>query len=37
VREVKGLDWEQGAIGTAKWTGVRLIDVLQQIGFDLSK
>lgn len=29
---VAGLAWEGGAIGNAKWTGVRLSDVLKQCG-----
>ncbi|EFJ47861.1 hypothetical protein VOLCADRAFT_81306 [Volvox carteri f. nagariensis] len=29
VRHVKGLSWDQGAIGTAVWGGVRLRDVLK--------
>ncbi|XP_077996158.1 sulfite oxidase-like [Glandiceps talaboti] len=31
-REVKGLNWKQSAIGTAKWSGVKLRDVLLQAG-----
>ena len=34
ARPIKGLDWEQGAIGTAKWGGVLLRDVLVHAGFD---
>lgn len=30
VREIKGLDWGIGAFGNAKWTGVRLIDILDR-------
>lgn len=29
---VPGLQWEKGAVGTARWTGVRLSDVLRQAG-----
>lgn len=29
VREVKGLNWGSAAIGNAKWTGVKLSDVLE--------
>ncbi|GLC42769.1 hypothetical protein PLESTM_001377800 [Pleodorina starrii] len=32
VKTVKGLAWDQGAIGTAVWGGVRLRDVLQAAG-----
>eukprot|EP00879_Flechtneria_rotunda_P019211 GHRR01020172.1.p1 GENE.GHRR01020172.1~~GHRR01020172.1.p1 ORF type:complete len:455 (+),score=128.97 GHRR01020172.1:287-1651(+) len=31
--EIKGLDWEAGAIGTAVWGGVKLRDVLLAAGF----
>lgn len=29
---VPGVQWQHGAIGNAKWTGVRLRDVLQKVG-----
>ncbi len=29
---VAGIQWEKGAVGTARWTGVRLADVLQKAG-----
>lgn len=29
---VAGVQWEKGAVGTARWTGVRLRDVLQAAG-----
>jgi DMSO/TMAO reductase YedYZ molybdopterin-dependent catalytic subunit len=29
---VPGAQWEKGAVGNAKWTGVRLADVLQRAG-----
>src|SRR5438132_10672293 len=32
VPEVKGMQWELGAIGNAEWTGVRLRDLLQRAG-----
>ncbi|GIL84054.1 hypothetical protein Vretifemale_12777 [Volvox reticuliferus] len=32
VKAVKGLAWDQGAIGTAVWGGVRLRDVLKAAG-----
>lgn len=32
VKDVKGLDWDKGAIGNATWTGVRLRDVLAYAG-----
>lgn len=36
VKEVRGLAWDIGAIGTARWTGARLRDVLQAAGLDLT-
>ncbi len=32
VKPVKGVQWREGAIGNAKWTGVRLSDVLKRAG-----
>ena len=32
VKDVKGLPWSGGAIGTAEWTGVKLKDVLAKAG-----
>jgi sulfite oxidase len=32
VKPVKGLDWEQAAIGNAEWTGIPLRDVLISVG-----
>ncbi len=32
VKPVRGLNWEGGAIGNAKWTGVRLCDVIKSLG-----
>lgn len=32
-RAVAGLAWTGGAIGNAKWTGVKLIDVLRAANF----
>ena len=29
---VAGIQWKKGAVGTAKWTGVRVADVLKQAG-----
>ncbi len=29
---VAGIQWERGAVGNARWTGVRLADVLKQAG-----
>lgn len=29
---VAGIQWQKGAVGTARWTGVRLADVLRQAG-----
>ncbi len=31
-----GLNWEGGAIGTAVWSGARLVDVLKAAGIDLN-
>ncbi|XP_049882450.1 sulfite oxidase, mitochondrial [Pectinophora gossypiella] len=36
VKQVKGIAWTTGAIGTAVWTGVLLRDVLLQCGVDES-
>jgi len=30
---VAGIQWERGAVGTARWTGVRLADVLARAGW----
>ncbi len=30
--KVPGVQWEQGAVGNARWTGVRLVDVLKKSG-----
>lgn len=37
VKPVKGLDWKGGAIGNAEWTGVRLRDLLEYSGIDITK
>src|SRR6185503_9793031 len=29
---VAGVQWQKGAVGTSRWTGVRLADVLQRAG-----
>ena len=29
---VAGVQWQKGAVGNARWTGVRLVDVLQRAG-----
>lgn len=34
AKPVAGLAWSGGAIGNAKWSGARLIDVLKQAGFN---
>lgn len=34
VRKTRGLEWNLGAISNARWTGVRLRDVLQDMGLD---
>ena len=33
IKKVKGLTWAEGAIGNAKWTGVKLRDVLMAASF----
>lgn len=33
---MKGISWGVGAIGNAKWSGARLVDVLQYCGCNLS-
>jgi sulfite oxidase len=30
---VAGLQWENGSVGNARWTGVRLVDVLKKAGY----
>jgi sulfite oxidase len=32
IKPVKGVPWQAGAVGTAKWTGARLSDVLKKAG-----
>jgi sulfite oxidase len=32
VKPVKGVQWREGAIGNAKWSGIRLSDVLKRAG-----
>ena len=36
VKPVRGLNWGQAAIGNAEWAGVRLKDVLQLAGVEVS-
>ncbi|XP_067137391.1 sulfite oxidase-like [Centruroides vittatus] len=36
VKEVSGLKWCSGAIGTATWSGARLVDVLKCAGVDMN-
>ena len=36
-KNLKGLNWRGGAIGNGEWTGVRLVDVLAEAGFDENK
>jgi DMSO/TMAO reductase YedYZ molybdopterin-dependent catalytic subunit len=31
--QVAGLQWENGSVGNARWTGVRLVDVLKKTGY----
>jgi sulfite oxidase len=35
VRPVKGLQWQNGAISNANWTGVLLTDVLKHVGYKI--
>lgn len=37
VQRTSGTGWGQGAISTAKWTGVRLTHLLEKAGFDLDQ
>lgn len=32
LKEIKGLDWGVGAMSNARWTGVRLVDLLKYLG-----
>ncbi|XP_032663674.1 probable sulfite oxidase, mitochondrial [Odontomachus brunneus] len=32
VKKLRGLSWDAGAIGNAQWTGVRLCDLLKDLG-----
>ncbi|KYM81913.1 putative sulfite oxidase, mitochondrial [Atta colombica] len=32
VKQLKGINWNVGAVGNATWTGVRLCDVLKDLG-----
>ena len=34
VRHTSGCSWGAGAVATARWTGVRLVDLLQQLRID---
>ena len=34
IKEIKGLNWKVGAIGNARWTGVKLLDVLKSLGIE---
>eukprot|EP00667_Euglena_gracilis_P007447 EG_transcript_7523 len=36
-KHVKGLDWGPGGIGTARWCGAKLVDVLRAAAFDISQ
>lgn len=37
IKEIKGLDWGVGAMGNAKWTGVKLVDVLRSLNLKLDE
>lgn len=37
IKEIKGLDWGVGAMGNAKWTGVKLVDVLKSLNLKLDE
>ena len=32
IKPVKGVQWREGAIGNAKWSGTRLSDLLKKAG-----
>lgn len=32
AKSLRGLSWSVGAVGNAKWSGARLIDVLKELG-----
>lgn len=34
VKQLKGINWNVGAVGNATWTGVRLCDVLKDLGIN---
>lgn len=34
VKKLKGINWNVGAVGNATWTGVRLCDVLKDLGIN---
>src|SRR6266436_429308 len=34
VPQARGAQWELGAVGTAEWTGVSLVDLLEQAGLE---
>lgn len=37
IKAVKGLRWGQSAVGNATWTGVKLADVLKDLGVDVNE
>lgn len=34
VKKLRGLSWDVAAVGNAKWTGVRLCDLLKDLGIN---
>ncbi len=32
IKAIKGVQWREGAIGNAKWSGIRLSDLLKKVG-----
>lgn len=34
IKQLKGINWNVGAVGNATWTGVRLCDVLKDLGIN---
>lgn len=37
VKQLKGINWNVGAVGNASWTGARLCDVLKDLGINEEK
>lgn len=37
LKEIKGLDWKTGAMGNARWTGVKLVDLIDSLNIRADK